>query len=191
MMKRILVFILCSILLFCFTACDKNTGVQSVGTTTQPTKPTTEATEPPTQQTELPTESTETPTQPTEAPTTAPTEPPPTESIPDIQTSTVFNTKNVKRITLYAFYGEGKSSDVPAENLDEIIAWLNSFAVGERAPDILQPGTNTIYVEIEYSDGTVIKQGTDTITIDEVTFYLIHDAAPDCYKEILSKVSIN
>ena len=173
MMKRILAIFLCSILLFCFTACDKNTGVQSVDTTTQPTEPTTEATEPPTQQTELP------------------TEPVPNENNTDSQTSAIFNTKNVKRITLYAFYGEGKSSDVPAENLDEIIAWLNSFAIDEEAPEILPPGTNTIYVEIEYSDGTVIKQGTDTITIDEVTFYLIHDAAPDCYKEILSKVSIN
>ena len=190
-------------------------NTESVDTTAQPTKPTTEATESPTQHAEAPTQPTEAPTQPTEAPTqetktptkptevpTKPSEPPtepptdpPTEPVPtenntENQTSAIFNTKNIKRITLYAYYGAGKGSDVPAENLDEIIAWLNSFVIDEEAPELLPPGTNTIHVEIEYSDGTIIKQGTDITIIDGVTYYLSSDSPPDCYEKILSKVSI-
>lgn len=213
MMKRILAVFLCSTLLFCFTACNESTNAnlhptesttqketintESVDTTAQPTKPTTEATEAPTQPTEAPTQETKTPTKPTETPTTPsvpptdpPTEPVPTENNTDSQTSAIFSTKNVKRITLYAYYGAGKGSDVPAENLDEIIAWLNSFAIDEEAPEILPPGTNTIHVEIEYSDGTITKQGTDITIIDGVTYYLSSDSPPDCYEKILSKVSI-
>lgn len=183
-------------------------STESVNTTTQPTEPATEATEPPTQHTEAPTQPTEAPTQemktptkptevptkpsepPTDPPTDPPTEPVPTESNTENQTSAIFNTKNIKRITLYAYYGAGKGSDVPAENLDEIIAWLNSFAIDEEAPELLPPGTNTIHVEIEYSDGTIIKQGTDITIIDGVTYYLSSDSPPDCYEKILSKVSI-
>ncbi|MBQ8768872.1 MAG: hypothetical protein IJZ15_04415 [Oscillospiraceae bacterium] len=187
-------------------------NTESVDTTAQPTKPTTEATESPTQHTEAPTQPTEAPTQetktptkptevptkpsepptepPTDPPTDPPTEPVPTENNTENQASAIFNTKNIKRITLYAYYGAGKGSDVPAENLDEIIAWLNSFAIDEEAPELLPPGTNTIHVEIEYSDGTIIKQGTDITIIDGVTYYLSSDSPPDCYEKILSKVSI-
>ena len=165
---------------------------------TQPTEAPTQPTEAPTQETKTPTKPTEVPTKPSEPPTNLPTEPPtvpPTEPVPtenntENQTSAIFNTKNIKRITLYAYYGAGKGSDVPAENLDEIIAWLNSFAIDEEAPELLPPGTNTIHVEIEYSDGTIIKQGTDITIIDGVTYYLSSDSPPDCYEKILSKVSI-
>lgn len=37
------------------------------------------------------------------------------------QATAIFNTKNIKRITFYAYYGNGKGSDVPAKHLDEII----------------------------------------------------------------------
>ena len=190
MMKSVLAFFLCGIMLLCFTACDKNVNMN-----TQPTEFKTEPTEFPTQQTELPTEPTVAPTEPTTAPTAPPTEPAPTESTTqadtDNQTVAIFNTKNIKRITLYAYYGWGNGSDVPAEHLDEIIAWLDSFSIGSKAPEILPPGTNTIYVEIEYLDGTITRQGTDITTIDGVTYYLRSDDPPDCYGEIISKTSIS
>ena len=107
------------------------------------------------------------------------------------QATAIFDTKNVKRITFYAYYGNGKGSDVPAEHLNEIINWLDSFTIDEEAPELVPPGTNTINVEIEYMDGTVVKKGLDTTTVDGITYYIKGDTAPECYNEIISKVSLN
>ena len=101
----------------------------------------------------------------------------------------VFDTKNIVRITFYAYFGGGKGSDVPAENMAEIINWLNSFAVGEKAPEILPPGTGTWQVEIEYADGTVVKRSIDTITINGVIYYLKSDPWPEILEKIMSMVS--
>ena len=150
-------------------------------------------TEAPVIPTEAPVIPTEPPTEPpTDPPTDPPTEPVPTENNTENQTSAIFNTKNIKRITLYAYYGAGKGSDVPAEHLEEIITWLDSFKLDtdRDVPEILPPGTNTIHVEIEYLDGTITKQGTDITIIDGVRYYLSKDVFPDCYREIISKVSI-
>ena len=51
------------------------------------------------------------------------------------QETDIFNTKNIKRITFYAYYGNGKGSDVSAEHLDEIIAWLDSFTLDKEVPE--------------------------------------------------------
>ena len=107
------------------------------------------------------------------------------------QATAIFNTKNIKRITFYAYYGNGKGSDVPAEHLDEMIAWLDSFTIDKEVPELLPPGTNTIHVEIEYLDGTVVKEGLDTATVDGITYYIKGDTAPKCYKEIISRTSLN
>lgn len=101
------------------------------------------------------------------------------DSQPAEPVDAVFNTKNIVRITFYAYYGGGKGRDVSAENMAEIINWLNSFTVGEKAPDILPPGTGTRQVEIEYADGTVVKRSLDTITIDGVIYYLDSDPWPE------------
>ena len=105
----------------------------------------------------------------------------------------IFNTKNIKRITFYAYYGSGKGSDVPAEHLGEITTWLNSFKIDtdREFPDLVPPGTNTIHVEIEYLDGTVVKEGLDTATVDGITYYIKGDTAPKSYAEIISKTSLN
>ena len=107
------------------------------------------------------------------------------------QTTAIFDTKNIKRITFYAYYGYGKGSDVPAEHLNEIITWLDSFTIDEEAPELVPPGTNTINVEIEYMDRTVVKKGLNTTTVDGITYYIKGDTAPECYNEIISKVSLN
>ena len=118
----------------------------------------------------------------------------PTESTNPTDTNNqgtdIFNTKNIKRITFYAYYGDGKGSDVPAENLDEIIAWLDSFTIGEKAPELIPPGTNTHNIEIEYLDGTVVKRGLDTTGIDGITYYIKGDPRPECFYEIISKTSL-
>lgn len=107
------------------------------------------------------------------------------------QSTAIFDTKNVKRITFYAYYGNGKGSDVPPEHLNEIITWLDSFTIDKETPELVPPGTNTIYVEIEYMDGIVVKKGLDTTAVDEITYYIKGDTAPECYNEIISKVSLN
>ena len=107
------------------------------------------------------------------------------------QATAIFNTKNIKRITFYAYYGNGKGSDVPVEHLDEIITWLGSFTIDKEVPELIPPGTNTINVEIEYFDGTIVKKGLDTTTVDGITYYIKGDTAPECYEEIISKTSLN
>ena len=108
-----------------------------------------------------------------------------TERTENISEDTVFVTQNIKRITFYAYGGSGKGSEVPTGYLDEIIFWLDTFVIEKEAPELLPPGTNTINVEIEYFDGTVVRKGLDTTTVDGITYYIKGDTAPDCYKEII------
>ena len=107
------------------------------------------------------------------------------------QATAIFNTKNIKRITFYAYYGIGNGSDVPVEHLDEIITWLDSFTIDKEVPELIPPGTNTINVEIEYFDGTIVKKGLDTTTVDGITYYIKGDNSPECYEEIISRTSLN
>lgn len=111
---------------------------------------------------------------------------------PTTNTISVFKTENVTRITFYAYYGSGKGSVVPDEYLDEIINWLDSFEIDadRRVPEVIPPGTNTIHVEIEYSDGTIVKQGMNTTEINGDAYYISGDASPECYDEIISKTSL-
>ena len=102
----------------------------------------------------------------------------------------VFNTENIKRITFYSYFGQGKGSEVPSENLSEIINWLGSFTVDKKAGDVLD-GTNTYQVEIEYTDGTVFINGLDLIVIDGTTYYIKGDERPACFVDIISKTSLD
>ncbi|MBE6751437.1 MAG: hypothetical protein E7556_02810 [Ruminococcaceae bacterium] len=106
-----------------------------------------------------------------------------------IPTSQVFKTDNISRITFYSYYGSGKGSVVPKENMTEIINWLGSFKIDKKAPDILPPGTGTNCVEIEYSNGTVVKKALDYVMVDSVQYKTKSDNAPGCYWDILSKTS--
>ena len=148
-----------------------------------PSKPTEELSKP----TEEPSKPTEEPSKPTEEPS-RPTEEP---SKPTEEKQSVFKTEDIVRITFYAYYGGGKGSDVPTEHMTEITNWLGSFTIGEKAPDILPPGTNTYYVEIEYSDGMIIKNGLDIKKIDGIAYYLESNKEPECFMEIISKTSLN
>jgi hypothetical protein len=96
----------------------------------------------------------------------------------------VFKTENISRITFYTS-GDGKGFEVPSDNIAEITTWLGSFTIGEKADDVLVPGSNSVSVEIEYADGTIVKNGISTVNIDGVTYYMEHDDAPECYLEII------
>ena len=103
----------------------------------------------------------------------------------------VFVTENITSITFYAYYGNGKGSKVPEEHMDEIINWLDSFTINREATDEdVLPGTNTYYVKIEYSDGTVIKEGLDIISIDGTRYLLKKEKYPNCFMNIISKASL-
>ena len=192
-MKKILSIFLCVIILLCFVACGEksNTDKQSTEGTNQSESNSTEnsitnthSTESTNQNETDSIENTDHNTESTESTN---------ENGTNNQEIAIFNTKNIKRITFYAYYGSGKGSDVPAEHLGEITTWLNSFKIDtdREFPDLVPPGTNTIHVEIEYLDGTVIKEGLDTATVDGITYYIKGDTAPKSYEEIISKTSLN
>ena len=104
----------------------------------------------------------------------------------------VFVTENITSITFYAYYGEGKGSKVPTEYMTEIINWLDSFTIDREATDEdVLDGTNTRYVKIEYSDGTIIKEGLDIVIIDGTRYLLENEPSPDCFMDIISKTSLN
>ena len=192
-MKRILSIFLCVIILLCFVACGEksNTDKQSTEGTNQSESNSTENPITNTQSTES-TNQNETDSSENTDHNTESTEST-NENGTNNQEIAIFNTKNIKRITFYAYYGSGKGSDVPAEHLGEITTWLNSFKIDtdREFPDLVPPGTNTIHVEIEYLDGTVVKEGLDTATVDGITYYIKGDTAPKSYEEIISKTSLN
>jgi len=101
----------------------------------------------------------------------------------------VFEPDNITRISFYGNWGIGKEYKVPDEYMTEITEWLASYTVGEILHDAnpIPPGTNTYYVEIEYSDGTVVKSGLNMISLNNTKYFVNRDAPPDCYYEILSQ----
>ena len=104
----------------------------------------------------------------------------------------VFVTENITSITFYAYYGGGKGSKVPTEYMTEIINWLDSFTIDRVATDEdVLDGTNTRYVKIEYSDGTIIKEGLDIVIIDGTRYLLEKEPYPSCFENIISRTSLN
>ena len=101
----------------------------------------------------------------------------------------VFETENITSISFYGLFGNGKKCKVPDEYMTEITEWLASYTIGEIIPDSnpIPPGTNTYYVEIEYSDGTVVKSGLNMIVLNKTQYFVNRDTPPDCYYEILSQ----
>ena len=100
----------------------------------------------------------------------------------------VFVTENITSITFYAYYGEGKGSKVPKKDMTEIINWLDSFTIDKEATDEdVPPGTNFYFVEIEYSDGTAIKESLDLVEIDGISYILKQEPYPECFREIIAK----
>ena len=104
----------------------------------------------------------------------------------------VFETENIVRITFHTLPSDGKGFEVPSTYMAEITSWLGSFTIDEKADDkVLAPGSNSISVEIEYADGTVVKNGLTTTKVDGVTYYMKAEDAPQCYFEILEQTNSN
>ena len=104
----------------------------------------------------------------------------------------VFVTENITSITFYAYYGGGKGSKVPTEYMTEIINWLDSFTIDRVATDEdVLDGTNTRYVKIEYSDGTIIKEGLDIVIIDGTRYLLEKEPYPSSFENIISRTRLN
>lgn len=104
---------------------------------------------------------------------------------PDL-TAPVFETEGIIRITLYGYYGTGSPANVPAEDMNEFISWLATFTIGDKYSTYPLPGTDTHCIEIEYEDGTIVKNGLDTIVISDTTYHLNCGMYPDSYWEIIS-----
>ncbi|MBE6662357.1 MAG: hypothetical protein E7606_03635 [Ruminococcaceae bacterium] len=111
------------------------------------------------------------------------------ETQPDkpLPTMDVFHTENIVRITFFGYYGEGTPVEVPSENMEEIIAWLDSFTLEEEILEDVVPGNNTWCVEIEYSDGAFVKQGLSSIKVGDTGYYLDYDQPPECFKKLISQ----
>ena len=107
-----------------------------------------------------------------------------------VKTKPVFETDNISRITFYAYCGAGIGSEVPTEHMAEIVDWLGSFRAGRMVFGMIPPGTNAVFVEIEYIDGKIIKEGLDTVEILWNVYYTKSQGTPDCLEEILSKTSL-
>lgn len=184
--KRILALMLCSIMFICFAACNKNDAVNNNEVSSNICQ--SEIADVSELESEVKSDDETSSVQ--SANSSNVTSTPKEIEKPIEQKKPVFETENIASITFYAYYGAGKGSKVPNENMTEITKWLGSFVVGKATSGFLKPGTNTYYVEIEYSNGKVIKQGLDTVEIDGIGYYMECDSYPDCFMEIMSKTSL-
>ncbi len=100
------------------------------------------------------------------------------------RTKPVFNTENISKIIFYS-PNTRDGAEAPAEDIEEITEWLDTFTIGEKTDKILKPGSNSISIKIEYSDGTVFENGLSTITVDGTRYYMESGAAPQSYLDIV------
>ena len=99
------------------------------------------------------------------------------------KTTPVFETENINRV----FFSSpaNKDVEVPGEHLAKITAWLGTFTIDKKVDsDVVPPGTNQVSVRIEYTDGTVVENGISTITIDETTYFMKSEKAPQCFLDL-------
>ena len=92
-----------------------------------------------------------------------------------------FETENISKIAFQ--FGPLEEVEVPSEDLEEMTEWLETFKIGDRVKrrEELPPGTNSVSVRIEYSDGTIVENGLSTIKLDKKEYHLIYSDAPQAY----------
>ena len=100
-------------------------------------------------------------------------------------TTPVFKTQNINSITLFRLPDCEDGVEVPDEYKEEVAAWLGTFTVGKKTEEVLC-GINMFTFRIEYSDGTVLVNGTDTITLDGVTYHLKKGPEPGCINKLFA-----
>ena len=100
-------------------------------------------------------------------------------------TTPVFKTQNINSITLFRLPDCEDGVEVPDEYKEEVAAWPGTFTVGKKTEEVLC-GINMFTFRIEYSDGTVLVNGTDTITLDGVTYHLKKGPEPGCINKLFA-----
>ncbi len=95
----------------------------------------------------------------------------------------MFDTEHATAVTFF-ISGTKDGYAVPQEDLAEILEWLGTFTVAEKAEKTLPTGTNRISVRIEYAGGVTISHGLGTTEIEGTHYYMKHKDAPECYTEL-------
>ena len=98
----------------------------------------------------------------------------------------VFETENITSVTFYGSAPNSSETEVPSEYLAEITEWLGTFVAGKKADDVLPPGADSLFVRIEYSDGTIIENSMSTTIVDGTTYLINYDKEPECYFELFA-----
>ena len=98
----------------------------------------------------------------------------------------IFETENITSITFYGSVPNSTETIVPSEYLADITEWLGTFVAGKKADDDLPPGADSLFVRIEYSDGTIIENSMSTIIVDGTTYLINYDKEPECYFDLFA-----
>lgn len=104
------------------------------------------------------------------------------------ESSPVFVTENISKIVFG--FGPAEKREVTDEDMEEIMEWLETFRVGDRVKrrDEQPAGTNSVYVRIEYLDGTIVENGLSTIKLAKKEYYLIYADAPEAYLRLSDSI---
>jgi len=101
----------------------------------------------------------------------------------------VFKTEDISRILFYDV-ASMEPVEVPEEYFSEIVTWLSTFTIDKEVEnDKIEPGSDAISVQIEYNDGTTVKNGLSTFEIDGKRYYMKSDDTPECWQAIFEKQS--
>ena len=98
----------------------------------------------------------------------------------------IFEAENITRVTFYGVAPNRTETEVPSEQLAEIPEWLGTLVVGKKADDVLPPGADSLFVRVEYSNGTIVENSMSTTTIDGTTYLINYDKEPECYFELFA-----
>ncbi len=93
----------------------------------------------------------------------------------------VFETENIVRVTFYGSSPNSAETEVPSEYLAEITQWLGTFVAGKKVDDVLPPDADSLFVRIEYADGSIIENSKSTTIVDGITYIINYDKEPQCY----------
>ena len=103
----------------------------------------------------------------------------------------VFETENIARVTFYDSSPNSAETEVPNEYLTEITEWLGTFVAGKKANEVLPPGADSLFVRIEYSNGTIIENSMSTTIVDGTTYIINYDKEPQCYFDLFKSYATN
>ena len=102
----------------------------------------------------------------------------------------IFKTEKISRIL---FYNDTtiEEIEVPDEYLDEIITWLESFTIEKEVEsNYLKPGSDAYSIQIEYEDGTIVKNSLSITEIDGKKYYIECADTPECWQDIFESQTV-